>query len=365
MIRGHSLSDQQNLAKKIIPWYQQHGRHHLPWQQAITPYRVWISEVMLQQTQVVTVIPYFQRFIQQFPTIYKLASAPLDEVLNVWSGLGYYARARNIHRSAQMIVTHRQGHFPDSVADLEKLPGIGRSTAGAMVSIAFNKHAAILDGNVKRVLTRLHAIEGALSENKVIKQLWQIAQGYAPQSNAREYSQAIMDLGATLCIKQQPTCSICPLQQVCKAYQLNQVSDFPTPSPRKVLPKHETYFLIIRNSENKILLEKRPSTGIWGGLWSFPQCSKTENINDWSDKNFGFKNSIRPQPLPTFRHTFTHFKLKIHPRLINIDSKFIKRKLTKDNNPIIWIHPENTTAIALPKPVTTLLQQVATLPLAN
>ncbi len=263
--------------QKILAWFDLFGRKDLPWQLNISPYRVWLSEVMLQQTQVTTVIPYFNHFIQKFPNVHQLANAPLDSVLHLWSGLGYYARARNLHKTAKSISV-AGGEFPNDLNLLMQLPGIGRSTAGAISSIAFNKSQPILDGNVRRVLARFHVISGWTGGSKVNNKLWQLSSDYTPLLRVADYTQAMMDLGAPICIRSKPKCSQCPINSACLAKIEGKISELPTPKPRKSLPVKKTIFLMAQNQQGRILLEQRPKTGIWGGLWSFPEYESLANI---------------------------------------------------------------------------------------
>ena len=297
--------------RQVLDWFDDHGRKHLPWQQDINPYRVWISEIMLQQTQVNTVIPYFQRFMDTLPTVADLAQADEDAVLHLWTGLGYYSRARNLHKAAQRVMNEFQGQFPDTVEGLSELPGIGRSTAGAIVSIAFEQPAAILDGNVKRVLARFFAIDGWPGQSAVAKSLWEKAELLKPSGRTRDYSQAMMDLGATLCTRTKPDCQLCPLHNDCEAFALSKPQQYPGKKPKKTLPVKSTRMLIIENDQGDILLEKRPSPGIWGGLWSFPECPEQEDYA-------ALLSQLGKQPadgkdLKPMRHTFSHFHLDIQP----------------------------------------------------
>ncbi len=249
---------QKKFTENLLTWFQVYGRHDLPWQQNSTPYRVWVSEIMLQQTQVSTVIDYYQRFIKQFSSIELLSNASQDQVLSLWSGLGYYARARNLHQSAQIICSQYQGHFPQTIAELTQLPGIGRSTAGAILSFSMNVRAPILDGNVKRVLTRFQAIEGETSDKQIAEQLWNLAEQYTPQNNYAQYNQAIMDLGATVCTRHKPACERCPVMTDCQAYAQARTHEFPySKKASKTRPKKSTQMLIIKNSNGNVLLEKR------------------------------------------------------------------------------------------------------------
>ncbi len=267
------MTDPKKFNSAVLAWFERHGRKDLPWQQGLSPFRVWVSEIMLQQTQVATVIPYYQRFMTRFPDLQSLATAPIDAVLHHWSGLGYYARARNLHKTAQMIQHQYQGVFPSSVASLCELPGIGRSTAGAICSIAYQQPAAILDGNVKRVLSRVHAFEGWPGNARVAKQLWEYAETYTPVERTGEYNQAMMDLGATLCLRSKPLCPACPVSQQCKAFQQGNQQDYPGKKPKRKQPVKQVQMLMIQNPRGELLLQHRPPQGIWGGLWSFPELN--------------------------------------------------------------------------------------------
>lgn len=306
------------FTENLLAWFHEHGRHDLPWQQNPTPYRVWISEIMLQQTQVSTVINYYQQFTKYFSSIKLLSEANQDEVLKLWSGLGYYARARHLHRCAQIVSEQYQGHFPQNVEELVALPGIGRSTAGAILSFSMSIRAPILDGNVKRVLTRYHAIEGIAADKIVNQQLWDLALQHTPEKNYAQYNQAIMDLGATVCTRSNPACSRCPVMQHCQAYAQARTHEFPYPKKTtKIRPKKSSRMLIIKNTDGKVLLEKRPPVGIWGGLWSFPECSVDENLQTWCAKYIN-ADIITTQNWPSFNHAFTHFELTIYPVLLTV-----------------------------------------------
>lgn len=314
------------FSEKVLIWFDQHGRKDLPWQQNINPYRVWVSEIMLQQTQVKTVIPYFERFMQSFPTVEKLAAASQDDVLKHWSGLGYYARGRNLHKAAQMVCDQFDGVFPESIEEIQTLPGIGRSTAGAILSISCKQSQAILDGNVKRVLTRFYAVEGWTGKADVLKQLWSLAeqnlpdvsldeQQYShPQRNA-DYTQAVMDLGATLCTRSKPKCEACPLKEECKALKQGNVKDYPTPKPKKVLPQKQTVMLVIQNRDNDVFMQKRPPLGIWGGLWCFPEFDDQNQASMWLKEEKGLSMN-KAKALDTISHTFSHYKLDIQPLIV-------------------------------------------------
>ena len=303
--------------RKVLTWYAQHGRHDLPWQRHKTAYRVWVSEVMLQQTQVKTVIPYFKRFMRRFPSLKALALASIDEVLDLWTGLGYYSRARHLHRTAQILFETYHGRFPQALTALCQLPGIGRSTAGAILAIAFEQATPILDGNVKRVLVRSHGIHGWPESPTINKKLWELSTFYMPQQHCADYTQAMMDLGATVCTRSQANCDKCPLQSKCIAYHSQQVSALPTPKPRTAKPERACQLLLLSNNNGHLLLEQRPPVGIWGGLWSFPQCDAQDNVAQWCRKHWGFaiKEIVRWKPL---RHSFSHFHLTIQPVLATL-----------------------------------------------
>jgi A/G-specific adenine glycosylase len=334
----------------ILSWFDQNGRKDLPWQQDITPYRVWLSETMLQQTQVATVIPYFNAFIEKFPTIECLAQAAVDEVLHRWSGLGYYARARNLHKSAQLIV--EQGRFPDTVEELIVLPGIGLSTAGAVLSIAFKKSHPILDGNVKRVLTRFKAVSGWPGIGKVNKQLWAISADLTPVDRVAEYTQAMMDLGATICTRSKPACEHCPLENYCLARITGTVSELPTHKPAKILPVKQRVFLLVSNNLGQIFLEKRPPSGIWGGLWSLPEFDSIESAHNWClIKSIPVIDS---QTLATQRHTFSHYHLDYTPVNVQTDNPI---NFVMEAGQSVWYNSGQISNLGLPAPIKLLLQQ--------
>lgn len=339
-----------NFSQEILTWYDQFGRKNLPWRQEISPYRIWLSEIMLQQTQVTTVLPYFAKFIERFPRVQDLAMAHEDEVLRFWAGLGYYSRARNLHKTAKLIANHLQEEFPDTVAELEKLPGIGRSTAGAIAAIAFKKAAPILDGNVKRVLTRIAAIAGWPGETKVTEQLWLLAEKLLPEKRCDDYTQAMMDLGATICTRTQPKCDICPVKQYCLAHQQNKQTEFPTPKTKKIIPTKFITMLLIFNDQQQILLEKRPAIGIWGGLWSLPECEVTLDPTQWCYDQYGLKIK-ETLTLSKIKHTFSHFHLIITP--IRFDCLKQSNKIMQPK-PIEW-HALDQSHLGLAAPVKKLL----------
>lgn len=345
--------DARKFSKNILAWFDRHGRKHLPWQKPRTPYRVWVSEIMLQQTQVNTVIDYFLRFIKRFPDLETLAAANIDEVLALWTGLGYYARARNLHRTAQIIQHEYQGKFPRTLAALQELPGIGRSTAGAIMALSMNKRAAILDGNVKRVLCRFHAVEGWPGNPQVMQELWNFAEQYTPQQRIQDYTQAMMDLGALVCTRTQPKCGMCPLKSGCVAYKQDDVKNYPQKKPTKKLPVRAINLLMLCNDKGEILLEKRPPVGIWGGLWSFPECAVDKNIKAWCAEKY-FCKFKKQQVLTGFRHTFSHFHLDIKPILLQV-SAWRPPLMEAD---IMWCDAARAASKGLAAPVKKLLGQM-------
>ena len=299
------------ISRRLLAWYDRHGRKTLPWKRKRDAYRIWVSEIMLQQTQVATVIPYFKRFIARFPDVRSLARADLDEVLHFWTGLGYYARARNLHQAAQRIVKEHAGAFPRHYEAVADLPGIGRSTAGAIFALAFNQRHPILDGNVKRVLARYHAIESPLNQRETEERLWQLAEKHTPRTRVADYTQAIMDLGATVCTRTKPQCSACPLRTNCRACRLGTPQDYPVRATRRITPVKVTRMLMIRDARGRVLLQRRPPAGLWGGLWGFPECANS-NARQWCHKILGI-NIHTESPWPTLRHSFSHFHLDITP----------------------------------------------------
>lgn len=340
------------FSEAILKWFDRHGRKDLPWQQDINPYRVWVSEIMLQQTQVGTVIPYYEKFMASFPTVNSLATADEDKVLQHWSGLGYYARARNLHKTAQLVHREYQGEFPESVEQLTQLPGIGRSTAGAIFCISMAGRAPILDGNVKRVLARYHAVEGWTGQTKTQKLLWQYAERYTPTARIADYTQAIMDLGATLCTRSNPQCQRCPLKSTCEAYATDRVSEFPNAKPKKSIPTRHAYFILLKNNEGEILLEKRPPQGIWGGLWSLPQHEdKTEIIQQLEQTlGCGIEETLAAK---SRRHTFSHFHLEMQPIHALINSRV--QQVTEPNR-WRWYNTEEIDQVGLAAPIKSILK---------
>jgi len=336
------------LARKLVRWQARHGRHDLPWQRTRDPYRIWLSEVMLQQTQVATVIPYYRRFLARFPSVKALAAATLDEVLTLWSGLGYYTRARNLHAAAQAVVAAHGGRFPRTREALESLPGLGRSTAAAIAVFAFGRCEAILDGNVKRVLARHFAVGGYPSE----KRLWALAESELPAKHIEAYTQALMDLGAGVCTRKRPACAKCPLNGTCRARARGKVEAYPEPRPRRKRPVRETsMLLLVRNGE--VLLEKRPPAGVWGGLWCFPEMPGGSKADAYCVRRLGVR-CLETRKLETMRHQFTHFTLDITPIVCHLESA----SPCAAEPGQVWLSLEEATGAAVPAPVRRLLAAV-------
>ncbi len=345
------MTSAPTFSDRVLAWFDQHGRHDLPWQQDISPYRVWVSEIMLQQTQVKTVIPYYHRFMEAFPTVEALADAPQDQVLHLWTGLGYYARARNLHKTAITVTQELGGVFPTSVEALCELPGIGRSTAGAICSIAGGQRAAILDGNVKRVLARYHAVAGWPGTTSVHNELWEIAERYTPQTRYADYTQAMMDLGATLCTRSSPSCERCPLEYDCQAKALGRPGDYPGKKPKKALPVKSTTFVMALSRDGEVLLEKRPAQGIWGGLWCLPELESAEQARHWCMDNCQAEPG-EVERWQDFRHTFSHYHLDITPVLARLDSSPVA-VMASDRQ--LWYKLAQPPEVGLAAPVVKLL----------
>jgi A/G-specific adenine glycosylase len=344
-----------DISARVLDWFDQHGRKNLPWQRDISPYRVWISEIMLQQTQVATVIPYFERFMQALPTLQALAAASEDAVLHLWTGLGYYSRARNLRRAAQLICAQHGGELPADVEQLSALPGIGRSTAGAIIAIAHRQRAAILDGNVKRVLARFHAVEGWPGQTAVAKTLWQYAESHTPTARVADYTQAMMDLGATLCTRAKPACPLCPLSADCRAHNEGRPHDYPGKKPAKTLPVKGTQMLIISTGQGEILLEKRPPTGIWAGLWIFPQAEPGTDPIAFCRERLGLDTTL-VERWQGYRHTFSHYHLDIEPVRLQIDRP---PATVMEAGRLLWYNPDQPAAVGLAAPVQKLLRKLA------
>ncbi len=341
-----------SFAQRLIDWHRRHGRHDLPWQGTDDPYRVWLSEIMLQQTQVSTVIPYYARFLARFPTLADLAAAPVDEVMALWSGLGYYARARNLHQCAQAIIAAHAGHFPRTPAEIARLPGIGQSTAHAIAVFCFGARAAILDGNVKRLLCRCFAIEG--SGAQVDNRLWQLAESLLPKQQVATYIQAQMDMGATICTRTKPRCVVCPVTSACVALAGNRVAELPTPKPRRAIPQQEVVLLVIRQGDC-VLLEERPPSGIWGGLLSLPELPEGDDAAHFCAQQLKLRIDAI-SPAPTFQHSFTHFRLSIQPLICETRSR------GKPPVGYRWLDRKDWAGAALPAPIRKILDGFSACP---
>ena len=357
------------FAQAVLTWYDKFGRKHLPWQQNKTLYGVWLSEVMLQQTQVATVIPYFERFVKTFPNLTALADAPLDEVLHLWTGLGYYARARNLHKAAQVMRDQYCGKFPTEFEQVLALPGVGRSTAGAILSSCLNAPYAILDGNVKRVLSRYFAVNGWPGEKKTEDRLWQLTGEVTPNAQVADFNQAMMDLGAMVCTRSKPKCGLCPLQSNCRANAEQNWQAYPGKKPKKALPERESYFLLLEK-DGKVALEQRENAGLWGGLYCFPQFADKQELLAYLASN----GILQYQEWAAFRHTFSHFHLDIYPIYARFDDqtnpedvdrsdwKKVAEKQNQYQSVLLsavkyWYDPQNPEPIGLATPVKNLLTQ--------
>ena len=339
------------FADRLLSWHASSGRHDLPWQHPRDPYRVWLSEIMLQQTQVQTVIPYFERFMRELPTLAALAAADEDRVVALWAGLGYYARARNLHKAAQLCVAQHGGELPADFEALAALPGIGRSTAGAILAQAHGLRFAILDGNVKRVLCRYHGVDGWPGSSAVEKQLWELAEAHLPDANLADYTQAIMDFGATLCTRSDPSCVLCPLQDDCVALREGRIAELPQSRPGKPLPERRTMMLLLRDAGNRVLLVRRPPTGVWSGMWSLPEVADHDEARAFiaTESTADFEANT---PLPLIEHSFSHYRLHIAPLLWR-DAAPAAR--ISDNNGQRWQPLDALDEVGLPAPVRKLL----------
>lgn len=340
------------FSTQLLAWFDQYGRKDLPWQQQSTPYRVWLSEIMLQQTQVSTVIPFYQTFIQHYNDISSLANASIDDVLSLWTGLGYYARARNLHKTATIIHREYDGKMPDTLEQLIALPGIGRSTAGAIMALAHHQCFPILDGNVKRVLARYKTISGWPGNKAVEQLLWQHAEQLLPKHRIAHYIQAQMDLGATVCTRKKPDCTMCPLHTDCMAFKQGNPQDYPSPKPKKAIPIRKTNWIVAQSRLGEVLLQQRPSSGIWGGLWSFPEIDIAENIQHICQHQLNL-NTINISVKPHFRHVFSHFKLDITPHIIQCNNN---DNHISENKNISWYKISDALQLGLPAPVKSFLQ---------
>ena len=344
--------DPSDLSPALLAWWDRYGRKDLPWQQDPNPYRVWVSEIMLQQTQVTTVIRYYDRFTAAFPDAGALAAAPADRVLHLWSGLGYYARARNLHRAARQVVELHGGELPEDFDSLIALPGVGRSTAGAILALSRDQRFPILDGNAKRVLARYFGVEGWAGRSAVARELWALAEACTPWQQAGRYTQAIMDLGATLCSRGRPACESCPLAADCVAQRTGRVSEIPASKPKRERPRRETVALMVTRKDGSVLLERRPAEGIWGGLWGLPEARQTAEVAAWCERRLGcVPQSMEPQP--SLLHGFTHFELDIHPVLVRVDDCSVM-----EGDGWLWYNHRDPAEVGLAAPVARLLATI-------
>jgi A/G-specific adenine glycosylase len=342
------------FAVRVLDWFDSHGRKDLPWQREATAYGIWISEIMLQQTQVRTVIPYYERFMSRFPDVICLADASLDAVLSVWSGLGYYARARNLHKAAERIRDEFGGEFPDEFDQVAALPGVGRSTAGAILALARGQRWPILDGNAKRVLARHAAIAGWPGQSAVARQLWDLAGRYTPYERVGPYTQAIMDLGATVCTRSRPSCAACPVNADCRARQLAATTDYPGRKPKRARPLRNTT-MVLAVSNGSVYLERRPASGIWGGLWSLPEIGEGE-APDWCERVLK-TSSNDVETWSTLRHSFSHFDLEIQPVVVRLEA--VSRKVA-ESDAAVWHRLDELPPGGIAAPVNKLLDNLNT-----
>jgi A/G-specific adenine glycosylase len=342
------------FAASLIDWHARHGRHDLPWQRRRTAYRVWVSEIMLQQTQVATVIPYYERFMQRFPDVGTLAAAPLDEVLHLWSGLGYYARGRNLHRAAIRITEEHGGRFPKSFESVAGLPGIGRSTAGAILALSRGERFPILDGNVRRVLSRHFGVEGSASDRAAVQKLWDLSDECTPTEHVDTYTQAVMDLGATVCMRRNPSCASCPVATSCVAYGTGRQHELPSPRPARTRRLRQVFMLAAMRAGGDILLERRPERGIWGGLWCLPEFASAVAAADYARQMLRGA-ATRPVPLAPVEHAFTHFDLVITPLLAHCSGN----AQAPDPAQSQWYRAREPARLGLPAPIRLLLGQLA------
>jgi len=348
--------DSTVFAERLLRWFDVSGRKNLPWQANPTPYRVWVSEIMLQQTQVTTVIPYYERFMARFPNVRDLAAAPADEVLHLWTGLGYYARARNLHACAKALVASHGGDFPDTVAEVQALPGIGRSTAAAILAISRGRPHAILDGNVKRVLSRVFGIDGDPTAPATVNRLWIEATRCTPTQRVADYTQAIMDLGATLCTRSRPVCTLCPMSADCVAAKSGRQAELPGPKRKLKRKAREATVLLAQvslNTGRSILLERRPESGVWGGLWSLPQFDSEADALAWCRQQVG-EPARTPEMLDPIDHAFTHFDLRLNPLSVHCAAA----SGVREEAGRLWYTLSSPPRIGLPQPIKALLERI-------
>lgn len=348
-----------DFATQLIDWHHSHGRHDLPWQGTCDAYRIWLSEIMLQQTQVETVIPYYLRFLARFPDLPSLAAAPVEDVMPLWSGLGYYARARNLHECARAVMTRHGGRFPSTAAEIAELPGIGRSTAAAISAFSNGERVPILDGNVKRVLCRVFGVEGFPGEKAIENRLWALAESLLPVTGIATYIQAQMDLGATLCTRSKPACERCPMSTLCVARRDGRTAQLPSARPRKTVPKRSARFAVILDG-NAVLLERRPPSGIWGGLLALPEIPEDADAAQWARARYGLKIAAQ-RPLAALKHVFTHFTLDIQPELLHTS---METPRCREEGPV-WQALDDLADAALPAPVRRILQALPSEPPAD
>ena len=351
-----------SFAARLVTWQRVHGRNDLPWQNTRDAYRIWLSEIMLQQTQVATVLPYYARFLERFPDVLSLAQAPDDDVMAHWAGLGYYSRARNLHRAAQQVVSRHGGHFPPSAALLVELPGVGRSTAAAIAAFAYDVIAPILDGNVKRVLARHAAVEGFPGVSAVEQKLWLEAETRLPISakNMVAYTQGLMDLGATICARSDPRCLLCPVAADCAARIGGRIDEIPAARPSKVVPQRAQGYLLLTLAD-RILLVKRPAPGIWGGLWCLPEIGDDEDLGATAHIRFGASGSGPAVMLPPIAHAFTHFRLTLN--VAHLSADLVEPRAMQPG--VMWVAPSGLAKAALPKPISRLLARYPATPSGN
>ena len=341
------------FATRLLEWFDRNGRHDLPWQHPRTPYRVWVSEIMLQQTQVRVVVPYFERFIAALPDLTALAMAPMDDVLALWSGLGYYARARNLHAAAARCLDRHGDELPRDIEALTSLPGIGRSTAGAILAQAWGDRHPILDGNVKRGLARYHGVEGWPGLPAVERTLWDLAGRHLPESRLADYTQAQMDFGATLCTRASPTCAICPLQTDCVALREGRAADLPTPRPGKALPQRTAVVLLAHDEDRRVLMQRRPPQGVWASLWSLPEAPDSLAARAWFDHHLA-GDYLAAEPLPSITHGFSHYRLELKPLLWR---GVAMRSRVADNPELRWVARDQFASLGIPAPIRTLIEE--------
>lgn len=340
------------IAPQLLAWWDKHGRKDLPWQKDRTPYRIWISEIMLQQTRVETVMPYFERFMASFPDVHALTAADDDDVMAIWAGLGYYSRVHNLLKAVRIVVAQHGGELPREFDSLVALPGIGRSTAGAILALAHGKRRAILDGNARRVLARVNAVEGWPGKASVNRKLWRLAESNTPRERVRDYTQAIMDLGATVCLRRGPRCGICPLTELCRARKHSLTAEIPASKPKAKRPLKRRSMLVVQRPDGAILLRRRPPTGIWAGLWSLPTLEDGQSAGDWCSRVVGCYPQSHAELMP-IRHGFSHFKLEIRP--IHLPVNTPSAVVREDEQ---WCWHDGAQDLGMPAPIRRLVESM-------